>query len=121
LLRLADDTFHFPVNPAGKNRAGRQIPAGIAVSAVANEEIWRDKNDESNDHGAAEADKNVLRRYRFEKGLLSSFVSLDFVSKSYDARLHVSAPREKPFKLCQGPCFGSLLVGCAVHQGRYFH
>ena len=54
---------------------------------------------ESNDHVAPEADKNVLRRYSFEKGLLSSFVSLDSVSKSYDAILHVSAPR-KSFLSC---------------------
>ena len=32
-----------------------------------------------------------------KRGCSSSFVSLDSVSKSYDARLHVSAPREKPF------------------------
>jgi hypothetical protein len=54
---------------------------------------------ESNDHIAAEADKNVLRHYSFEKGLLASFGSLDSVSKSYDAILHVSAPR-KSFLSC---------------------
>ena len=54
---------------------------------------------ESNDHIAAEADKNVLRHYSFEKGLLNSFVSLDSVSKSYDSSLHVSVPR-KSFLSC---------------------
>ena len=54
---------------------------------------------ESNDHVAAEADKNVLRHYSFEKGLLNSFVSLDSISKSYDAILNVSASR-KSFLSC---------------------
>jgi hypothetical protein len=54
---------------------------------------------ESNDHVAAEADKNVLRHYSFEKGLLSSFVSLDSISKKFDASLHVSSSR-KSFLSC---------------------
>jgi hypothetical protein len=54
---------------------------------------------ESNDHVAAEADKNVLRHYSFEKGLLGSFVSLDSISKFRDASLHVSSSR-KSFLSC---------------------
>jgi hypothetical protein len=54
---------------------------------------------ELNDHVAAEADKNVLRHYSFEKGLLNSFVSLDSISKSFDASLNVSASR-KSFLSC---------------------
>jgi hypothetical protein len=38
----------------------------------------------------ADTDKNVLRHYSFEKGLLNSFVSLDSISKSFDASLNVS-------------------------------
>jgi hypothetical protein len=49
---------------------------------------------ESNDHIAAEADKNVLRHYSFENGLLNSFVSLESISKSFDAILNVSASRK---------------------------
>jgi hypothetical protein len=54
---------------------------------------------ESNYGDKADANKNVLRHYSFEKGLLGSFVSLDSISKSYDASLHVSAPR-KSFLSC---------------------
>jgi hypothetical protein len=76
---------------------------------------------ESNDHGAAEADKNILRRYSFEKGLLSSFVSLDSVSESYDARLHVSAPR-KSFLSCGKDRVSVLFWSAAQYiRGRYFH
>jgi hypothetical protein len=46
-----------------------------------------------------DADKNVLRHYRFEKGLLGSFVSLDSISKSSDAILHIDSPR-KSFLRC---------------------
>lgn len=38
-----------------------------------------------------DADRNVLRHYSFEKGLLGSFVSLDSISKSPDVILQVSA------------------------------
>lgn len=54
---------------------------------------------ESNNHVSAQADKNVLRHYSFEKGLLSSFVSLDSISKSWDASLHVASSR-KSFLTC---------------------
>jgi len=53
---------------------------------------------ESNDHIAAEADKNVLRHYSFEKGLLGSFVSLDSISKANGTSLHFSA--RKSFLSC---------------------
>lgn len=43
-------------------------------------------------HDSPDADKNVLRHYSFEKGLLSSFVSLDSISKSPDAHSQVSTP-----------------------------
>jgi hypothetical protein len=49
---------------------------------------------ESNYGDKADADKSVLRHYSFEKGLLSSVVSLDSISKSSDAILHVSSPRK---------------------------
>jgi hypothetical protein len=39
-----------------------------------------------------DADKNVLRHYSFEKGLLGTFVSLDSISKSPDAYSQVSVP-----------------------------
>ena len=48
---------------------------------------------------SADADKAVLRHYSFEKGMLSSFVSLDSISKLFDASLHVSAPG-KSFLSC---------------------
>jgi hypothetical protein len=38
-----------------------------------------------------DADKNVLRHYSFEKGLLESLVALDSISKSSDAFLNVSS------------------------------
>jgi hypothetical protein len=47
----------------------------------------------------ADADKNVPRHYSFEKVLLNSFVSLDSISKSFDAVLNVSASR-KSFLSC---------------------
>jgi hypothetical protein len=53
----------------------------------------------SNNHVSAQADKNVLRHYSFEKGLLSSFVSLDSISKARDASLHVASSR-KSFLTC---------------------
>lgn len=40
-----------------------------------------------------DADKNALRHYSFEKGLLGSFVSLDSISKSRDVSLQISDPR----------------------------
>lgn len=46
-----------------------------------------------------EADKNVLRHYSFEKGLLGGFVSLDSISKSPDAILQLDSPR-KSFLRC---------------------
>ncbi len=46
-----------------------------------------------------DADKNVLRHYSFEKGLLGSLVSLDTISKSSDATLHISSSR-KSFLRC---------------------
>ena len=39
------------------------------------------------------ADKNVLRHYSFEKGLLESLVALDSLSKSSDATLLITSPR----------------------------
>jgi hypothetical protein len=54
---------------------------------------------ESNDHVAAEADKNVLRHYSFEKGLLGSFVSLNSISQARDASLQIAHPR-KSFLRC---------------------
>ena len=68
------------------------------VCEVADGTVWV-LGYESNDHVAAEADKNVLRHYSFEKGLLDSFVSLDSISKARDASLHVSASR-KSFLSC---------------------
>jgi hypothetical protein len=53
----------------------------------------------SNNHVSAQADKDVLRHYSFERGLLSSFVSLDSISKARDASLHVASPR-KSFLSC---------------------
>jgi hypothetical protein len=38
-----------------------------------------------------DADKNVLRHYSFEKGLLESLVALDSISKSRDATLNVNS------------------------------
>ena len=38
-----------------------------------------------------DADKNVLRHYGFEKGLLESLVALDSISKSRDATLNVNS------------------------------
>jgi hypothetical protein len=38
-----------------------------------------------------DADKNVLRHYSFEKGLLESLVPLDSISKSRDATLNVNS------------------------------
>ena len=43
-------------------------------------------------HDSTDADKNVLRHYSFEKGLLESLVALDSISKSRDAILNVSSP-----------------------------
>ncbi|HEY1469259.1 MAG TPA: hypothetical protein VGF61_09455, partial [Candidatus Acidoferrum sp.] len=40
-----------------------------------------------------DADKNVLRHYSFEKGLLGSFISLDSISKSRDVSLRISTSR----------------------------
>lgn len=44
-------------------------------------------------------EKNVLRHYSFEKGLLGSFVSLDSISKSRDVSLQIAHPR-KSFLRC---------------------
>jgi hypothetical protein len=41
---------------------------------------------------APDADKNVLRHYSFEKGLLGTFVSLDSISKFPDSYLAISNP-----------------------------
>jgi len=68
------------------------------VCEVADGTVWV-LGYESNDHVAAEADKNVLRHYSFEKGLLGRFVSLDSISKLRDASLHVSSSR-KSFLSC---------------------
>lgn len=38
-----------------------------------------------------DADKNVLRHYSFERGLLEGFVALDSISKSRDATLNVNS------------------------------
>jgi hypothetical protein len=46
-----------------------------------------------------DTDKNVLRHYSFEKGLLGSLISLDSISKSSDACLHISSAR-KSFLRC---------------------
>jgi hypothetical protein len=46
-----------------------------------------------------DADKNILRHYSFEKGLLESLVALDSISKSADATLNVSSAR-KSFLRC---------------------
>jgi hypothetical protein len=46
-----------------------------------------------------DADKNVLRHYSFEKGLLESLVALDSISKSSGAILNVSSPG-KSFLRC---------------------
>jgi hypothetical protein len=43
-------------------------------------------------HDSPDADKNVLRHYSFEKGLLGSFVSLDSISKARDAHSQISRP-----------------------------
>lgn len=47
-----------------------------------------------------DADKNVLRHYSFEKGLLDRLVALDSISKSSDAILQISAPG-KSFLRCR--------------------
>ena len=47
-----------------------------------------------------DADKNVLRHYSFEKGLLASLVSLDSISKSPDATLYISSPKKRSFLRC---------------------
>jgi hypothetical protein len=47
-----------------------------------------------------DADKNVLRHYSFEKGLLGSFVSLDSISKSRDVSLQISSPRRGSYLRC---------------------
>jgi hypothetical protein len=44
-------------------------------------------------------EKNVLRHYSFEKGLLGSFVSLDSISESRDVSLQIAHPR-KSFLRC---------------------
>jgi hypothetical protein len=46
-----------------------------------------------------DADKNALRHYSFEKGLLERLVALDSISKSSDAILNVSSPG-KSFLRC---------------------
>jgi hypothetical protein len=43
-------------------------------------------------HDSPDADKNVLRHYSFEKGLLGSFVSLDSISGLPDSYLAISNP-----------------------------
>ena len=43
-------------------------------------------------HDSPDADKNVLRHYSFEKGLLGTFVSLDSISKFPDSYLAISDP-----------------------------
>ena len=48
---------------------------------------------------SADADKNILRHYSFEKGLLESFVTLDSISKSADTTLSINAPG-KSFLRC---------------------
>ena len=53
---------------------------------------------ESNYGYSADANRDLLRHYSFEKGFLNSFVSLDSISKSSDAILNVS-PR-KSFLRC---------------------
>ena len=47
-----------------------------------------------------DADRNVVRHYSFEKGLLERLVVLDSISKSSDAILNVSSP-EKSFLRCR--------------------
>ena len=43
-------------------------------------------------HDSPDADKNVLRHYSFEKGLLGTYVSLDSISKFPDSSLAISSP-----------------------------
>jgi hypothetical protein len=42
-------------------------------------------------HDSPDADKNALRHYSFEKGLLEGLVPLDSISKSRDATLNVNS------------------------------
>jgi hypothetical protein len=50
-------------------------------------------------HDSVDADKNILRHYSFEKGLLESFVTLDSISKSAETTLSINAPG-KSFLRC---------------------
>lgn len=43
-------------------------------------------------HDSPDADKNVLRHYSFEKGLLGTFVSFDSISKFADAYSAIASP-----------------------------
>jgi hypothetical protein len=53
-----------------------------------------------NSRDSPDADKDVLRHYSFEKGLLGSLVAFDSISKSSDAILQSSAPG-KSFLRCR--------------------
>ena len=54
---------------------------------------------DSNYSDPSDADKNVLRHYSFEKGVLGSFVSLDSISQARDASLQIAHPG-KSFLRC---------------------
>lgn len=43
-------------------------------------------------HDSPDADKNVLRHYSFEKGLLGTFISFDSISKFPDSYLAIASP-----------------------------
>lgn len=61
---------------------------------------------------SADADKNILRHYSFEKGLLESLVTLDSISKSADTTLSINAPG-KSFLRCSKDRV-SVLLGSAA-------
>ncbi len=54
---------------------------------------------DTNYRDVSDEERNVLRHYSFEKGLLGSFVSLGSISKSREVSLRVSHP-DKTFLRC---------------------
>jgi hypothetical protein len=77
--------------------AGRFLPRQVCEATDGT--VWTLGYDLDLCDSPDDADRNAVRHYTFEKGLLERLVVLDSISKSSDAILNVSSP-EKSFLRC---------------------
>src|SRR6266566_184262 len=76
----------------GATHAGGILAAGGSIMTIMTDgTVWALGYD-LDIHDSPDADKNVLRHYSFEKGLLGTFVSLDSISKFPDDYSAIASP-----------------------------